>query len=47
MILSKIDRLLAVMNCHVMNQDKKNVERELERKEQKINDIEAMEDLTF
>jgi vacuolar-type H+-ATPase subunit I/STV1 len=47
MIVSKIDRLLAVMNCHVMNQDRKNVEEELNRKEQKISDIEAMEDLTF
>ena len=39
MILNKIDKLLAVMNCHVMSQDKRNVERELQAKEQKINDI--------
>lgn len=32
-ILSKIDRLIACMNCHVMTHEKKNVGRELQKKE--------------
>lgn len=47
MILSKIDRLLICLNCHVMSQERKEVAQEMQKREQKISDIEAMEDLTF
>ena len=46
-ILAKIERLLSCLECVVITQDKGNFKKDLQRKEQKINDIESMEDLTL
>ena len=45
--LGKIERLISCLDCHTVNQDHSNFKKELQRKEQKINDIESMEDLTL
>jgi hypothetical protein len=47
MALAKIQRLLSCMDCHVAAEDHSNFKKELQWKEQKINDIESMEDLTL